>query len=372
MGLLHTGLGTVLVDDDVAAPLRILGDSLEVQGNESLPSCKVKAFVERLAWPPYNVFQENNGAGTCSPSVRTRQLTRDSHAGVTIRSAERFSVRGCEGHAPFPLGAWVFPAELAVVQELHAVLQATFREWRVVTPAEIEGQVPRAFAFDGLLGFLARRPAFDRALAGMRSPIEASRIATLAAVLRLSRDEVTAALCARATGAGLVEGSTVVYNSLSRAAQRVEGLQELAASDAIIDFELALARLVAQPSWTPQIDWSELVPDAVEAASCVDPASGAAEVDVDIARLVLLAAQCCVGPTAHALSDDLDGLEWMSLATFDGDAPAPEPAPGSILVRPSVVAEQVERLAFAAVPAALRAITPGGALLAVTLVEDEA
>lgn len=292
---------------------------------------------------------------------------------MTVRSAERFSVRGCEGHAPFPLGAWVFPAELEVVQELHAVLQATFRERRVVTPAEIEGQVPRAFALDDLLGFLARRrPAFDRALAGMRSPIEASRLATLAAVLRLSRDEVTAALRARAAGAGLVEGSTVVYNSLSRAAERVEALRELAAADAIIDFELELARLIAQPSWSPQVDWSELVPDAVEAASCVDPASGAAEVDVDIARLVLLAAQCCVGPAAHAVSGDHDGLVWISLAALDGDAPAPERAPGAILVRPTVAAEQVERLAFAAVPAALRAIAPGGALLAVTLVEDEA
>ncbi|WP_437278122.1 hypothetical protein WME90_44015 [Sorangium sp. So ce375] len=292
---------------------------------------------------------------------------------MTVRSAERFAVRDREGRAPFPPGAWVFPAELEVAQELHAVLQATFRERHVVTPAEIEGQVRRAFAFDDLRGFLARRrPAFDRALAGMRSPIEASRLATLAAVLRLSRDEVTAALCARATGAGLVEGSTVVYSSLSLAAERVEGLRELGASEAVIDFELDLARLVAQPSWTPQVDWGALVPDAVEAASCVDPASGAVEVDVDIARLVLLAAQCCVGPTARAVSGDHDGLAWMSLAAFDGDAPAPERAPGSILVRPSVVAEQVERLAFAAVPAALRAIAPGGALLAVTLVEDEA
>ncbi|WP_437928700.1 hypothetical protein WMF37_05355 [Sorangium sp. So ce291] len=44
---------------------------------------------------------------------------------------------------------------------------------------------------------------------------------------------------------------------------------------------------------------------------------------------------------------------------------------GLVLVRPSVVAEQVDRLAFAAVPASLRAIAPGGALLAVTAVEDE-
>ncbi|AUX38199.1 MULTISPECIES: hypothetical protein [Sorangium] len=292
---------------------------------------------------------------------------------MTVRCAERFAVRGRQGRAPFPPGAWVFPADLEAVQELHAALKATFRERHAVTPAEIEGQVPRAFAFDDLLGFLARRrPAFDRALAGMRSPIEASRIATLAAVLGLSRDEVTAALRARATGADLVDGSTVVYNALSLAAQRVEGLRELAAADAIIDFELELARLVAQPSWTPQVDWSELVPDAVEAASYVDPASGAVEVDADIAHVVLLAAQCCVDPTARAVSVDHGGLVWTSLTELDGDALASERAPGSILVRPSVVAEQVERLAFAALPAALRAIAPGGALLAVTLVEDEA
>ncbi|WP_437316813.1 hypothetical protein [Sorangium sp. So ce385] len=292
---------------------------------------------------------------------------------MTVRCAERFAVRGRQGRALFPPGAWVFPADLEAAQELHAALQATFRERHAVTPAEIEGQVPRAFAFDDLLGFLARRrPAFDRALAGMRSPIAASRIATLAAALGLSRDEVTAALRARATGADLVEGSTVVDNSLSLAAQRVDVLRELAADDAVLDRELELGRLVAQPSWTPQVDWSELVPDAVEAASCVDPASGAVEVDVDIAHLVLLAAQCCVDPTAHAVRGDHDGLVWMSLAELDGDAPAPERAPGSILVRPSVAAEEVERLEFAAVPAALRAIAPGGALLAVTLVEDEA
>ncbi|WP_437998348.1 hypothetical protein WMF26_48980 [Sorangium sp. So ce185] len=292
---------------------------------------------------------------------------------MTVRCAERFAIRGRQGRGLFPPGAWVFPADLEVVEELHAALQATFRERHAVTPAELEGQVPRAFAFDDLLGFLARRrPAFDRALAGMRSPIEASRIATLAAVLGLSRDQVTAALRARATGADLVEGSTVVDNSLSLAAQRVEVLRELGADDAIIDLELELARLVAQPSWTPQVDWSELVPDAVEVASYVDPASGAAEVDVDIAPLVLLAAQCCVDPTAHAVSGDHDELVWMSLAELDGDAPAPERAPGSILVRPSVVGEEVERLEFAAVPAALRAIAPAGALLAVTLVDDEA
>ncbi|KYG08582.1 hypothetical protein BE21_22810 [Sorangium cellulosum] len=74
---------------------------------------------------------------------------------MTVRCAERFAVRGRQGRALFPPGAWVFPADLEVVEELHAALLATFRERHVVTPAEIEGQVPRAFACDDLLGFLA-------------------------------------------------------------------------------------------------------------------------------------------------------------------------------------------------------------------------
>ncbi|WP_437276314.1 leucine-rich repeat domain-containing protein [Sorangium sp. So ce375] len=46
---------------------RTIGGWMEIMGNESLPSCEVDAFVERLDWPPPSVLEENNGTGACAP-----------------------------------------------------------------------------------------------------------------------------------------------------------------------------------------------------------------------------------------------------------------------------------------------------------------
>ncbi|WP_438032634.1 leucine-rich repeat domain-containing protein [Sorangium sp. So ce204] len=46
---------------------RTVNGWIEIMGNESLPSCDVEAFVERLDWVPDSVRAEDNGTGTCSP-----------------------------------------------------------------------------------------------------------------------------------------------------------------------------------------------------------------------------------------------------------------------------------------------------------------
>ncbi|XXX78735.1 hypothetical protein WMF30_08160 [Sorangium sp. So ce134] len=40
---------------------------IEIWDNESLPSCEAEALVERLDWAPVDVYEENDGTGTCSP-----------------------------------------------------------------------------------------------------------------------------------------------------------------------------------------------------------------------------------------------------------------------------------------------------------------
>jgi hypothetical protein len=320
------------------------------------------------------------------------------------RSAETFAgfrVRDelvLTGH--FPPGTHVFPADAGAVGELQIAIQVALREYHVVLPDEIrrlreeaertastfeeclQRTAQKPFALTELRAFHAkRRPPFDRAHAAMQSVVDGAELSRLAETFGLSVDSLRRGIHATERDGTLLV-STMKQATLAILARRLDGLRELGAPDVIIEDARRSAQRCLEWDFPVAVELGHIVPDAMYRAAMVEDAAllfrdGPPLLPVDVMPLVLLAAQCCVDPAAHAI--DLPSAGDVAWQSFDEEADEASSEPPTDLPEGAIVAIPALQDARGAVEALelvylepsspLAALAPAGALLRVTMPE---
>lgn len=230
----------------------------------------------------------------------------------------------------FPPGDLVFAAAPADVIALDTAVRAALGGWTGI---------------DALADYVRERlPAFERQLLSEVVEISGDETARFAETLRADLGP-----------AGKIPA--VVRTSLRRAMTRLDHLHHL---ETVAEQTRQSARTVARPGWRPVIDPGVWIPDPDEVAAVVDP-SYSSVADADISGLVLFAVLCTVGPAAWPI--DPGPLPWRPLGDMDADPEEIIPSPGTVVVRPAINDDVVDRLEYA--------VTPDGAYLAVALTSPE-
>ncbi|MFC4066652.1 hypothetical protein [Actinoplanes subglobosus] len=226
----------------------------------------------------------------------------------------------------FPPGDHVFAAAPGDVAALDTAVRAALGGWT---------------GMDALTGYVQERlPAFERQLLAEVVTVSDAEAARFAGALRTDLRPAE-------------KIPTVVRTTLRRAMTRLEHLHHL---DAVAEQTRQAARAVADPGWRPVVDPGVWIPDPAEVAATVDPAYSSV-VDADISGLVLFAVLCTVGPAAWPI--EAGPLPWRALGGPDPGSEEIEAGPGTVVIRPAIHDDVVDRLEYA--------VTPHGAFLRVAL-----